>query len=166
MRTHCALIEQASAIVARPANRTFGKETLTETVRLGAPSAELMLARFPVTSVTSIVEDGTALSADDYELDAESGECSRGSMTTPCRPGPRRRSSSATRPATSCPMTCLRKSSRPPSVLKHLYFGTARDPAARAEVVDGAGSTTYSDSAVNGASRRSLLSDHRVPNIG
>lgn len=55
-----ALIKQASAIVARRADRTFGKETLTETVRLGAPSAELMLARFPVTSVTSIVEDGTA----------------------------------------------------------------------------------------------------------
>lgn len=32
-----------------------------------------MLACFPVTQVTSIVEDGIALSVDDYELDAESG---------------------------------------------------------------------------------------------
>lgn len=50
-------------------------------------------------------------------------------------------------------------------VLKHLYFGTARDPAARAEVIDGAGSTTYSDGAVM-AQVDELLSSHRVPQIG
>lgn len=68
-----ALIKQASAIVARRADRAFGKETLIETVRLCSPSAELMLARFPVASIASVLEDGITLSAADYEFDAESG---------------------------------------------------------------------------------------------
>lgn len=160
-----ALIKQASAIVARRADRAFGKETLIETVRLCSPSAELMLARFPVASIASVLEDGITLSAADYEFDAESGIVKRIDDDAV-----------SAWPATKIVVSYEAGYDLPDNVpqeieqaalivLKHLYFGTARDPAARAEAIDGAGSTTYSDNAVM-AQVDELLSAHRVPHIG
>jgi uncharacterized phiE125 gp8 family phage protein len=160
-----ALIKQASAIVARRADRTFGKETLSETIRLGMPSAELMLARFPVTSVTSIVEDGDTLNASDYELDAESAMLTRIDDDA-VSAWPAAKIVVSYEAGYDLPDNVPQEIEQAALVvLKHLYFGTARDPAARAEVIDGAGSTTYSDTAVM-AQVDELVSDHRVPNIG
>lgn len=52
---------------------TLRKETLTETFRLEAARQKLILARAPVVSVTSVVEDGITLAAADYEIDAGPG---------------------------------------------------------------------------------------------
>lgn len=66
------LIKQASAIVARHCKRVFAKETVSETLRrVRAP--HIALQRFPVTAVSSITADGTALAAADYEVDAKRG---------------------------------------------------------------------------------------------
>jgi hypothetical protein len=52
---------------------TLRSETLTEVFRLNASVCELRLSRRPIVSITSVVEDGTALDADDYETDDAAG---------------------------------------------------------------------------------------------
>lgn len=52
---------------------TLRQETLTETFRLKSPHCELVLARRPIVSITSIVEDDETLDADDYEIEASAG---------------------------------------------------------------------------------------------
>jgi hypothetical protein len=52
---------------------TLRKETLSETFRLKSRQDSLVLARRPIVSVSSVTEDGTAVDADDYELDAAAG---------------------------------------------------------------------------------------------
>src|ERR1044071_9207493 len=62
-------ITEASRAIATWCNRVFGKETVAETFRNGEGLECLVLARRPVVSITSIVEDGVTLSSSDYELD-------------------------------------------------------------------------------------------------
>jgi hypothetical protein len=64
-----AYIDQASAVIADYLGRPLGRETVAETLRLSASSEVIMLSRWPVVSVTSIVEDGATLAAADYEID-------------------------------------------------------------------------------------------------
>jgi hypothetical protein len=78
------LITQASDVVARYCNRTFGNETVTETFRLDVSQLEIVLSRFPVISITSITENGTALTPSDYELDAPRGIITRLHNDRPC----------------------------------------------------------------------------------
>jgi hypothetical protein len=70
-------IEQASAICATYCNRVFGQETVTEVVRLSRCRPSISLTRYPVASITSVVEglsgDPTTLAADEYEVDGPSG---------------------------------------------------------------------------------------------
>jgi hypothetical protein len=66
-------IPQASAAVASYCNRVFSRETVTETWRNVYDKETLILARYPVSSVTSVTVDGTALAASDYEYDAKTG---------------------------------------------------------------------------------------------
>lgn len=66
-------IHEASEIVATYCNRVFGLETLEETLRGCLGREELILSRFPVTEITSIVEDDVTLDADDWEIDWDSG---------------------------------------------------------------------------------------------
>ena len=70
-----AYIAQASAAIAGWCGRVFARETVTETFRLTSPIAldHLVLRRFPVVSIVSVVEDGTSLDAADYEVNTESG---------------------------------------------------------------------------------------------
>ncbi len=63
------LIAQASAAVSGYCRRVFGLETVLETFRLDSSQETLMLGRFPVTAVASIVEDGITLTTDDWERD-------------------------------------------------------------------------------------------------
>lgn len=94
-----ALILQVSDAIAREcrvaasgvAQPTMRAETLIETFRLSRRDAEgawpyeetarrsssLFLARMPVSSVTSIVADGTALAADEFELHGAEGRIVR-----------------------------------------------------------------------------------------
>lgn len=64
-----AYIDQASIAIADYLGRPLGEETVVETLRLPASSEVIMLSRWPVSAVTSIVEDGTTLAAADYEID-------------------------------------------------------------------------------------------------
>jgi hypothetical protein len=68
-----AQIAAASAAIASWCGRPFARETVQEVFRPEGCMQALSLARFPVTTLTSVVEDGTTLTAADYELDAESG---------------------------------------------------------------------------------------------
>lgn len=67
---------------------TLREETLTETFRLDGLSRgphELVLARLPIVSVTSVVEDGTTLVAADYEILSAAGLLRRLSSGNPDR---------------------------------------------------------------------------------
>lgn len=69
-------IHQASAIFAVECNRVFAQETVSEQFRNtgGGWVGPIALQRYPVASITSVTEDDDdALSASDYELDAETG---------------------------------------------------------------------------------------------
>lgn len=75
------LNNRVSALIARACRvadgggsvLTLREETLTETVRLTERSDGLILSRRPVSSITSVVEDGTSLVGTDYEVDPRSG---------------------------------------------------------------------------------------------
>lgn len=66
-------IAQASAAIGSWCGRVFAQEAVREVWRPEVALASLSLARFPVTNIASVVEDGTTLASADYELDAESG---------------------------------------------------------------------------------------------
>ena len=72
-------IARASGQVERCCDVRFRRETVRETIRyeyrwgsVGTP-ASLRLERYPVLSVSSIIEAGTTLTSDDWEGDADSG---------------------------------------------------------------------------------------------
>jgi len=65
------MIVRASSAIARETRRVFGVETVTETLD-GSGSRLLGLSRTPIVEVTSVTEDGTAIT--DYLIeDAEAG---------------------------------------------------------------------------------------------
>jgi hypothetical protein len=66
-------IAQASATIASWCGRAFAQETVREVWRPDRWVESLSLARFPVTSIASVIEDGTTLAATDYEVAPESG---------------------------------------------------------------------------------------------
>lgn len=67
------IAEESSAICAYT-NRTWAEETVTETwFRYDRFWEELILERYPVTSITSIVEDGLTLETTDYLLSERDG---------------------------------------------------------------------------------------------
>lgn len=77
------LIENAQAVIETYCDRTFEAESsITET--LDGPGIErLLLSKWPITTVTSVTEDGVTLTvADDYLIYANTGELARGSSTT------------------------------------------------------------------------------------
>jgi hypothetical protein len=89
------LIQQASGDIAAYLGRVLARETVVETFRLGDDDCEdywrgygqgwarykpgrggaepLALDRWPVASMTSVVEDGTTLDSDEIELKASNG---------------------------------------------------------------------------------------------
>ena len=60
-----AYVDQASAVISDYLGRPLGQETVRETLRLSASSETIMLSRWPVVSVSSVVEDGATLVATD-----------------------------------------------------------------------------------------------------
>lgn len=70
-------IDQASGMITAACNRVFGKETVRETFR--AYNVErICLQRNPVTSITSVVEDGVTLVENtDFVVDYDSGIITR-----------------------------------------------------------------------------------------
>jgi hypothetical protein len=70
----CAYLNVVSAT---DGTRTLGRETLIETFREGRNRDYLILSRYPVTSITSVVEDGVTLGGTEYEVEGNTGLLSR-----------------------------------------------------------------------------------------
>lgn len=71
-----ALLLRVSEAIETHCNRVFAVETVTEVFRpdpCAKAQEALILGRRPVITITSVTVDGEALSASDYEVDAESG---------------------------------------------------------------------------------------------
>jgi len=71
------MLSVATSHAERYCNASFRRQSFTKTFNGG--SATLSLTA-PVLSITSVVEDGTTLTSDDYDLDAVSGLLWRGEM--------------------------------------------------------------------------------------
>ena len=70
-------IKQASDAVAKYCNRVFVQETVSETFRLTCRDDGLLLTRFPVSAIVSVVENDTTLVAADYDFISKSGVLNR-----------------------------------------------------------------------------------------
>jgi len=74
-----SLLARVSADFATQCDRVFGRQTIEETYRrehwrqCGGHVDALVLSGFPVSSITSIAEDGTALDPSSYEFDPATG---------------------------------------------------------------------------------------------
>ena len=66
-------IHQASDVISKYCNRVFAQETIEETFRRATRSDDILLSRYPVSSIVSVVENDVTLAAADYEVRAESG---------------------------------------------------------------------------------------------
>ena len=66
-------ITESSLQFARACNRDFARETVSEQYRPEESKALLIVTRRPVVSITSIAEDGTALTVSDWETDLPAG---------------------------------------------------------------------------------------------
>jgi hypothetical protein len=67
-------ITAASREVSRYCRRTFVVETVRDDIFMRSCGETLLLSRFPVKEITSLSEDGSALTADDdYKVDPETG---------------------------------------------------------------------------------------------
>jgi hypothetical protein len=74
------MIEWSSAEIAAMCNRTFAKETVTETFRDvdTFSNRRIFLSRYPVISVSNVDEDGDVLVVGDhYDIDSGSGTITR-----------------------------------------------------------------------------------------
>lgn len=72
-RTAAAIASACKVASDGAVPRTLRLETLSETFRLKSSHTEIVLSRRPGISITSVTEDETALTADDYELEKGSG---------------------------------------------------------------------------------------------
>jgi len=145
------MITQASGMLAERCNRVFAQETVSEQFRLTVSSETLKLTRYPVSVIASIVENGTALVAADYELDGPSGILKRLSSDTPtCWP-----SGKITVAYTagyllldnvphSLERACI-------VLVKSMFHAAARDPLVKGESVPGVQDTQYWVGAVGDA---------------
>ena len=136
------LIDRASDVIARHCNRVFASETVTEQFRLDRWRVDLLLSRYPVASIVSVVEGGVTLSATDYEVDPSNGLLSRLYDGNPCwwPLGKTVVTYSAGYALGDMPhalrQACLQ-------LVKAYYIGADRDPLVRSESVTPMSSASY-----------------------
>lgn len=150
------LILRASKAAEKYCGRVFAKETLAEIFRpqswCHVPAVQrgiMQLARYPVVSVSSVVEDGTTLAAGtDYETDTVAGQVFRlsgdsrigwsgGKVTVAYIAGYVLPGDGGTRTLPEDIEAAVLK------LAAGLYFGAARDPLIKGESADGIGSVDY-----------------------
>lgn len=152
-----AWLLEASDAIAAYCGRQLLPETISETFRL-APGElayrpdvmPLTLARWPVTTLTSVVEEGVTLASTDYEIDKNTGCLWRLSD------GYRARwyavnivvayiagYADSTAPRSSLATACL-------SVLKHRWAARSRDPMVKSQDIPGVLRTDYWVGSVGG----------------
>jgi uncharacterized phiE125 gp8 family phage protein len=156
------LITRASAAIAKHCNRVLLQETVEESLR--DPGNSIMLARYPVNSITTVTEDGTLLVAADYEADPASGVVERiRSDRVTCWA----RGSTVIRYQAGYPVTGM-----PPDIVQALVMLVAhyraqagRDPLLRAEETRDIERLEYFIPTQDGLSApiEGLLTNHRKP---
>lgn len=118
--------------------RTLIQETITETFRLQSASDQLVLARRPLVSVTSVVVNGTTLSGSDYEAERGAGLMYR--LSSDARQA---------WPAGKIVVvyvagwTAAALQTAAVAIYREMFLGEARDPLARSESVDGVSKVDY-----------------------
>ena len=160
-------IRQASDVVSKYCNCVFAKETVSETFRRATTrSDDILLSRYPVSSIVSVVENGVTLATTDYEVRAESGLLTKLSNDEPaCWSAGKIEVVYVAGYAllTDLPYgierACL--------VLVSQYrFSAGRDPQTRSDSVEGIGASSVFDGLdASGLSPEvlGLLKDHRKP---
>lgn len=139
-----AYIDRASDVIARHCRRVFALETVSEQFRLACPQDDLVLSRYPVVEITSIVENGVTLDdEEDYEFNAETGIVTRLVGDAPAW-FPRGKltivySSGFTLPADA--PDALKQAAV--QLVKAYALGVDRDPMLRSEGVENISSASY-----------------------
>ncbi len=136
------LITQASRAAATYCNRVFAKEAVTDHFRLQnecRSTDKLMLSRFPVDddATITVTEDGTALTASDYELDPATGflwRLSSDERTSWARAKVTVAYSAGYELLAELPEDVERAAV---IMVKQAWFSKAQDPSAKAEEVPG-----------------------------
>lgn len=146
-------IRQASDAIAAHCDRVFGEETVSESFRLMTCFDVLALARRPVSDIDSVTVDGTALDADEYEVDATAGLLYR------LNGDDERMAWSAGKVVVVYTAGYALLDSLPHGIeraclllLRSYVSAAARDPMMKAEQVDGVGRMEYWVGSTNGAS--------------
>lgn len=138
------LISEQSAVAAAYCGRQFAQETIVDTFRVFCgPCQPLVLSRSPIDSITTIVEAGTTLAADDFEYDSDSGFVWRlsGDDRSTWADG-------KTEVTFIAGYELLAELPRDVEravlqLIKLSYFGRTRDPRAKSETVEGIGSIDF-----------------------
>jgi uncharacterized phiE125 gp8 family phage protein len=163
-------IKQASEAIAKYCNRVFAEETLTETFRLKCREDGLLLTRFPVTAITSVVENDTTLAATDYELASDGGGVLNRLRNERDWQWPIGKVvvvyTSGYALVTDLPYGVERAAIL---LVSQYRYAATRDPLLRSEATEGAGSSSYFDSILNAGLApevEGLLSKLRKPSGG
>jgi hypothetical protein len=144
------LIIRASDVIARECNRVFALETVTEQCRFTCRADHVILTRFPVVAVASLVENDTALvDATDFEVDKQTGIVTRlrndRAWQWPALSKIVVVYSSGYDLPLSAPaalqQACIQ-------LVKSYYIGADRDPIMRSETVDQLSAASYFDTSI------------------
>lgn len=172
-------ITQCSAAAAQYCNRVFLAQTYSESLypdrdpypyQIQGGLDVLQLSRWPITSVTDVTENGTALVEDaDFKTDKDDGQLlrldSNGLVRKWCTL-PIVVVYAAGYAATAIPADLQDAVNR---MVKSRYMARGRDPFVRQETVDGVGSNTYYVSASAEGNLTpdiaDILDNYRVPAI-
>jgi Phage gp6-like head-tail connector protein len=158
-------ISEASGEVSKRLNRVFAKETVSETLRFTSRHHGILLSRFPVCEIVSVVENDAALAETDYEINPETGELNRlrndciwhwpvGKIVIAYTAG-----YAAVRdlPDGVERLTLI--------FVNQFRYAATRDPLLRSETTEGAGSSSYFD-AGSSPEAENLISRLRKPANG
>lgn len=161
-------ITQASNIIAQYCNRVFAIETVAETFRFGTFGAHnLMLSRYPITEVVSIIEVETTLTGPDYGLDPETGILDRFDSSDRVSCWQSGKTVITYKAGYTLP-TGLPAGIEHACILlvKQFVASGDRDPMVRAEGNDGVGTTEFFSGGGTGLPPEveGLISAHRKPN--
>jgi hypothetical protein len=136
-------VDRASDVIARYCRRDFALETVDETFRLDRCQLELILSRYPVDEITSVVENGTTLDADRYEVDKAKGFLSRLHTDRRCFWSPCKIVVTYTAGYDLPTDTPEALKQAAVQLVKSYYMGADRDPMVRSESVEALSSASY-----------------------
>jgi uncharacterized phiE125 gp8 family phage protein len=138
-----ALVRRASDVIARHCMRVFALELVVEAFRPNPHTDDLILTRYPVVEIVSVVENGVTLDAAEFESDNASGILVR-LVNDRVAFWPARKIVVTYRSGFDLPknapeslkQACI-------TLVRSWYLGSDRDPNIRAETVEQLSSATY-----------------------